>query len=252
MSLPAFSLETWVLIGAVYFLAGCVKGVVGLGLPSVAVGLGTVVVGMKPALALLIVPSFVTNVWQAVVGNAFGAIVRRTWLMLATIFLGTWGGAWLLARLDAAVLGTVLGATLMGYAMMGFTRPELPHPGRFERVLQVPVGLLHGLIAGMTGSFIPGVPFLQALGLTKDVLVQGMGILFTASTIAMALAMADQRLLSAELAVASAAVVVPALLGMVVGQRLRAGLSEARFKQLLFGALGLLGGYILWRAQLSR
>jgi uncharacterized membrane protein YfcA len=247
MSLPAFTAETLVLIGLVYFLAGLVKGVVGLGLPSVAVGLGAVVVGMKPAVVLLLLPSFVTNVWQAVVGGSLGMILRRTWPMMVTILIGTWLGVMLLARLDVAILSTVLGLTLMGYAAMGFTRPELPHPGRHERLLSLPVGLVHGLVAGMTGSYVPGVPFLQSLGLAKDVMVQAMGVLFTASTIALAIAMADQRLLSWELAAASAGAVLPALAGMWVGQRLRRRLSEARFKQALFAALMALGAYILWR-----
>ena len=72
-----FTTEQWISIALVFFLAGAVKGVVGLGLPSIAVGLGSVVVGMKPALALLIVPSFVTNVWQAVAGRSFGMILAR-------------------------------------------------------------------------------------------------------------------------------------------------------------------------------
>lgn len=248
MSLPSFSPETWALIALVYFLAGLVKGIVGLGLPSVAVGLGAVLVGMKPALVLLIVPSFVTNVWQAVVGPHFGAIVRRTWPMLSMILIGTWAGVWLLARLDAAVLSAILGATLMGYAIMGFTTPKLPHPGSYEQALSLPIGIVHGIVAGMTGSYIPAVPFLQALGLSKDVLVQAMGIVFTISTIALAISMADQRLLSVPLALASTGAVIPAIAGMMVGQRLRHRLSEATFKRALLGALFVLGAYILWRA----
>ena len=240
--------ETWVLIALVFFLAGLVKGVVGLGLPSIAVGLGSVVVGMKPALALLIAPSFVTNVWQALVGGSLRMILGRTWPMMLTILIGTWAGVWLLARLDVRILGGILGLSLIGYACMGFARPALPNPGRHELALSLPIGIVHGLVAGMTGSYIPAVPFLQALGLRKDVLVQAMGVLFTASTIAIALAMADQRLLSAELMIASAGAVLPALIGMYAGQRLRSLLSEERFRQLLFMALGLLGTYILWRA----
>ena len=240
---------TWALIGLVFFVAGLVKGVVGLGLPSIVVGLASVLIGLKGAIALLLVPSFVTNLWQALAGNALGMIVARTWPMMVTIFIGTWAGVWLLARLDAVIMTTILGATLIGYALMGFSRPVLPHPGRHELALSLPVGLMHGVMAGMTGSYIPAVPFLQSLGLSKDVLVQAMGVLFTLSTIALAAGMADQRLLSAELWLASAGGVPPALAGMWIGQRVRHRLSETRFKQLLFAALMGLGGYIVWRAQ---
>jgi len=243
-----FTAEQWISIALVFFLAGAVKGVVGLGLPSIAVGLGSVVVGMKPALALLIVPSFVTNVWQAVAGRSLGIILARTWPMMLTILVGTWAGVWLLARLDAGVLGTVLGLSLVGYSAMGFMRPVLPHPGRYEMLASLPIGIVHGLVAGNTGTYIPAVPFLQAIGLTKDVLVQAMGVVFTLSTIALALAMADQRLLSWDLVLSSAGAVLPALLGMAAGQKLRGRLSEDHFRTCLFAALGLLGAYILWRA----
>jgi len=247
--MPAFTWETWALIALVYFAAGFVKGVVGIGLPSVAVGLGAAFVGMQGAVALLLVPSFVTNVWQAVVGGSLAMISRRIWPMMLTILIGTWAGVWLLARLDVALLTSVLGLTLMGYATMGFARFVLPHPGRYEVAVSLPIGIVHGIVAGMTGSFVPGVPFLQSLGLSKDVMVQAMGVLFTGSTIALAISMADQRLLSVELAAASVGVVVPALAGMWIGQLLRNRLSEAHFKQALYAALMGLGAYILWRAQ---
>lgn len=244
----AFTPQTWAIIGLVFFVAGLVKGVVGLGLPSIAVGLLSVTVGLKPALALLVMPSFFTNVWQALAGTALGMILQRTWPMMLMILAGTWGGVWLLARLDAKVLAIILGATLIGYAAMGFMRPALPHPGRYERVLSLPVGLVHGIVAGMTGSYIPAVPFLQSLGLSKDVLVQAMGVVFTLSTIALALALADQRLLSPALLTASAGAVLPALAGMYAGQIVRQRLSEKHFRKLLLCALMALGCYIIVRA----
>ena len=238
-------------ICAVFILAGFIKGVIGLGLPTISMGLLAVVMPPVQAAAILVLPSFVTNVWQAVVGGRLVMIVTRTWPMLGMILVGTWAGVWLLARLDAALLATVLGATLVGYALMGFARPTLPHPGRLELALSLPIGIVHGIVAGMTGSYIPAVPFLQSLGLGKDVLVQAMGVVFTVSTMALALAMADQRLLSLELVVASAGAVLPALVGMWVGQLLRSRLSEERFRQALYAALMGLGAYILVRARLT-
>lgn len=240
--------ESWIIIGGAFFVAGLVKGVVGVGLPSVAVGLLGVTIGIKAAMALLLVPSFVTNVWQAVTGNALAEILKRTWPMLLTICAGTWLGVALLARLDGKMLSMVLGATLIGYALMGFSKLRLPHPGRNELPISLPVGIVHGVVAGMTGSYIPAVPFLQSLGLSKDVLVQAMGVLFTVSTVALAVCMADQRLLSRELALASTGAVVPALVGMYAGQLVRGRLSEDVFRRVLFCALGALGAYILVRA----
>lgn len=239
--------DAWVLIGTAFFVAGLVKGVSGLGLPSVAIGIMTLGIGLKSAIALLLLPSFITNVWQALAGGALWRIIRRTWPMLSVSFATTWVGVALLSQASVSVLGMVLGSTLAGYALMGFFRPVLPHPGRFETVIALPFGAAHGVLAGLTGSFVPGVPFLQAIGLQKEELVQAMGVLFTSSTIALGIAMSHYNLLSQELAVASALAVAPAAAGMYAGQLVRHRLSEAMFKQVLFSALLGLGLYIFWR-----
>jgi len=75
-----------------FLLAGLVKGVIGLGLPTVAMGLLSVVMAPAKAASLLIVPSFVTNVWQLAAGPNFQRLARRLWPMLAGVVVGTLAG----------------------------------------------------------------------------------------------------------------------------------------------------------------
>lgn len=101
----------------------------------------------------------------------------------------------------------------------------------------------------MTGSFVvPGVLYLQALGLTRDGFIQAMGVLFTTSTIALAFGLHHRGLLAGELAILSAGAVGPALVGMVTGQMIRQRLSEEMFRRIFFAALLVLGIYIVVRA----
>jgi uncharacterized membrane protein YfcA len=95
---------------------------------------------------------------------------------------------------------------------------------------------------------MPGVMFLQAIGLSRDVLVQAMGVLFTLSTLALAVALQGGGLLSADLGLVSFAGMVPALIGMLLGQQVRKGLSEALFRKVFFSALLALGLYIIANA----
>ena len=98
----------------------------------------------------------------------------------------------------------------------------------------------------MTGSFVfPGVLYLQAIGLPREALIQAMGMLFSLSTIALALALQNHALLNMSQLAVSALALLPALVGMWLGQRVRQRLSEARFRQVLFIALMLLGLYII-------
>ena len=58
-----------ILVGLTFVLAGGVKGVIGLGLPTVSLAILTATLGLHSAMALLVAPSLVINVWQALVGG---------------------------------------------------------------------------------------------------------------------------------------------------------------------------------------
>ncbi len=111
------------------------------------------------------------------------------------------------------------------------------------------LGLVNGLLTGMTGTFmLPGVLYFQALGLARDQMIQAMGMLFTVSTLALAFALQKNALLASGQLLVSSAAVIPAIVGMVAGQRIRRVLPEERFRRLFFISLILLGGYIVFRA----
>jgi uncharacterized protein len=242
-------IESMILVGLAFLLAGFVKGVIGLGLPAVSLALLTATLGLKSAMAILLAPSFVTNVWQALVGGHLIAILRRIWTLLLAICLATWLGVGVLARSNADVLAGLLGVVLAGYAVLGLLRLDPPSPGRLERALSPLVGLVSGLLNGMTGSFVvPGVIYLQSLGFSRDAFIQSLGVLFTISTVALAFALRGQGFLTADLAILSAGGVMPAVIGMVLGQFVRQRLSEPGFRNVFFAGLLLFGAYIAIRA----
>lgn len=233
-------------IFATFLLAGAVKGVIGLGLPTVTLGLLTAVLDLTTAMALLIVPSFVTNLWQAAVGGHGVAVLRRIWPFLAMATATVWLGAAALSRVELEILSALLGLLLVLYAASGLAGFRLAIPARHEGWSGMLLGAANGALTGMTGSFVvPGTIYLQALGLPRDALIQAMGMLFTASTVALALALQGNGLLGAEQAVVSAAALLPAVIGMVAGQRVRRRLSETLFRRVFFAGILALGGYIL-------
>jgi len=87
--------------------------------------------------------------------------------------------------------------------------------------------------------------YLQAIGLSRDALIQAMGALFTLSTLALGVSLQGNRLLSVEHATVSTLALVPAMLGMWLGQKARSRLSEERFKRVFYIALLGLGVYIV-------
>jgi len=233
-------------IGGTFLLAGTVKGVIGLGLPTVSLALLTVAIDLPSAMALLLVPSFVTNLWQAVVGGNGRAILRRLWPFLLMATVTVWLGATALTRVDLSLLSALLGVLLVVYATANLAGFRFTITVPQEAWVGPLVGSANGILTGMTGSFVvPGVLFLQAIGLPRDRLIQAMGMLFTASTLALAVALQGNDLLTIELGKFSAAALLPAIAGMVLGQRIRQRLSEDLFRRVFFISLLMLGAYII-------
>ena len=240
---------TLVTIFATFLLAGSVKGVIGLGLPTVSLALLSLAFDLPHAMALLLVPSFVTNLWQGLSGGNTSAILKRLWPFMLMATGMVWIGALALTRVDLNLLSALLGAMLVAYAGLGLAGYRLSVAPAREVWAGPLLGTANGILTGMTGSFVvPGVMFLQSIGLPRDMLIQSMGMLFTVSTLALALALGGNGLLSTEQGLLSASGVVPAIIGMVLGQRIRSRLSEDLFRRLFFIALLVLGGYIMMRA----
>ena len=229
-----------------FLIAGTVKGVIGLGLPAVSLALLTLTIDLTSAMALMLVPSLFTNIWQAAVGGHGFAILRRIWPFLVTAFLTVWLGAAALTRVDLALLTALLGVLLASYAIVSLAGWRLSIARGNEGWVGALVGLVNGTVTGMTGAFVmPSILYLQAIGLTRDALIQAMGLVFSVSTVALAIALQGNGLLTADLGVLSLAALVPALIGMALGQHIRRQLSEARFRRVFFIGLLLLGLFII-------
>lgn len=239
---PALTL----LVIGTFLLAGTVKGIIGLGLPTVAMGMLGLAMLPAQAAALLIIPSTVTNLWQLAFGGHLSALLRRLWPMLLLIFLGTVLGTVWLGMDGGQWVVRALGAALLAYALSGLFLPAFKVKARTERWLGPVCGLITGLITSATGVFvIPAVPYLQALGLNRDQLVQALGLSFTVSTLALAAGLAWRGTLGAGAINASLLALVPALLGMWLGQVVRQRISAVLFKRVFFIGMALLGGHLL-------
>ncbi len=244
-----FDLTTVVLVIGTFLIAGAVKGVIGLGLPTVSLAALTVALDLQSAMALLLVPSFVTNLWQSMVGGNAKVILYRLWPFLVMATVTVWIGVVALTRLTPSLLTALLGTLLVTYSVVNLSGIRLTIPTRYEAWAGPLIGAANGVLTGMTGSFVvPGVMYLQAIGLSRDVLIQAMGMLFTASTLALASALQQANFLTVDHGVLSAAAVLPAIVGMIAGQNVRKCLSEQRFRTVFFIALLVLGTYIIGNA----
>lgn len=237
---------------AVFLGAGFIKGLVGFGLPTIGLGLMTVLVGVETAMVLILWPAFLTNFWQGLTGGHLRGLIVRLWPFLLSAVLMLWAGTLILTRLPEGAADLLLGVLMIAYAVPLLAGAVFRLPRRLDVAAGIAAGLVNGVFAGLTGSYtVPGVMYLQAIGLPRDQLIQAMGLLFLLSTTALGLSLGGFGLVGGREALASLALVAPALAGVWAGQRLRRQVSEAAFRKLVLAAILALGLYLvplgLWR-----
>jgi len=162
--------------------------------------------------------------------------------MMLTICVTTWPAAGLIAGNHGGYATLALGAALITYAGIGLARTQLSVSQRQEKWLAPIIGATTGVVTGATGVFvIPAVPYVQALGLEKDDLVQALGLSFTVSTFALAAGLASRGAFHVAAAGVSTLCTLPALVGMLIGQSVRAKTHPATFRLVFFCGLSILG-----------
>jgi uncharacterized membrane protein YfcA len=241
------------LIAAVFALAGFIKGVIGLGLPTVSMGLLAVAMAPVQALAIVIAPAVVTNIWQTFVGPYLGDILRRLWPLLLATAVGIWLGAGLMTGPYARDTTILLGLLLVVYAVIGLAKVRFHVARRHEGWVGAIVGLITGVISAATGvQVVPSMPFMQAIGMEKDELVQALGVFFTTATVALAYNLTVAGLLTAATALPGVVALVAAFAGMWIGQKVRSRMDAETFRRWFLIAMLLLGCYLAGSAIAAR
>src|SRR5712691_2978823 len=231
------------LIAAAFLFAGFVKGVIGLGLPTVSMGL--LAVTMQPSLAIVIVPAVVTNIWQTFGGPYLRDIMRRLWPLIAGTVIGIWLNAGMLTGPYARYGAIVLGVLLVIYAIIGLNKLSFNVARRDEKWIGGIVGVMTGVVSAATGvQVIPSMPFMQSIGMEKDELVQALGVFFTVATVALAFNLTSAGLLTAATAWPGAVAMAASFTGMFVGQAVRSRLQPETFRRWFLIAMILLGLYL--------
>ena len=139
----------------------------------------------------------------------------------------------------------MLGVLLVIYAVIGLCKFTF-HVGRgHEKWVGGLVGVVTGLVSAATGvQVIPSMPYMQAIGMEKDELVQALGVFFTVATVALAFNLTSAGLLSASTALPGAVAMACAFAGMFIGQAVRSRLAPEAFRRWFLIAMIGLGIYL--------
>jgi len=245
---PILDLIQITVVSTAFLAAGLVKGVTGLGYTTSALPVITLAVGLHTAMPLVLFPSMASNLTVMVGAGHFRTTLRRFLLLYLALLPGLGLGLALVLTADQDLAASVLGLVIIVYCAFAFWRPALRLTERQERTMQIPVGLLNGLINGFTGSqIIPLVPFMLSLRLEADRFVQAVNIGFTLSSLVMVFGLSQVGLLNWSTLLFSVAGIVPAILGSWVGAILRRRLPDTRFRLFVLSVLIVLGAILVSR-----
>jgi len=240
--------DTLLLTTGAFLLAGFVKGVIGMGMPTVSLAVLSIGMGLPAAVQIMVVPTVVTNVWQALIGDGFWRLVRRFRTLLAATIVGVVLGYALLFRTHPQAMTAVLGAAIAIYALSGLLGIPLMPAVRRERIASPLVGLTTGVLAGATGNIsMPAIAYFARLELSRNDIVQMLGILFSLGAAVLGLTLAGDGNYRSDLLLVSLLAVIPGVAGMLIGQRVRSRLSERVFRRSLFIALLIAGAQLMWK-----
>jgi uncharacterized membrane protein YfcA len=229
------------LIAVAFILAGVAKGAIGMGMPPIAIGLMSFAVPLESAIAIMVVPTMVTNIWQAIYGGGFKPLMRRFGSMAFTATIGILGVGLLLTDLGSPQTAGWVGVLLVIYSVIALTpwRPRVPR--RVEPWANPVIGLASGAVAGSTGiAAVPFLPYMQSLEMDPHELVQSLGIMFVFITGMIAVSLAFHGAYHLTNSVAGVAAVAPTMIGVWIGQRARRRLRPETFRRVfIFGMLGI-------------
>ena len=197
------------------------------------------------AIAIVIVPAIVTNIWQTFGGPYLRDILRRLWPLLIGTAAGIWLNAGALTGPYARYTTIALGILLAINAIIGLTKFSFAVAPRNEKWIGGIVGLVTGLISAATGvQVVPSVPYLQAIGMEKEELIQALGVFFTVATLALGFNLTSAGLLSAATALPGAIAMAASFAGMFIGQAVRTRLQPDVFRRWFQIGMIVLGVYL--------
>jgi uncharacterized membrane protein YfcA len=231
------------------FFAGIIKGATGIGYSSCALPFLAAALDIKAAIVLLVAPAMASNAAVLLTTGSLAAALKRFWPLYIATLPGIFAGAALLAVVDKRIPTQILGIVISAYSIQAWLKPSFTLQPGFARAVQVPVGLINGLLTGLTGSQVmPLMPYMMALRLEARLFVQAVNIAVVIASAFLGLGLWVTGTMSAPGLGLSILAVAPALAGVQLGTWARRHIPAEHFRSIVLAVLMFMGVSLLVRA----
>ncbi len=234
-----------IITSVIFLFGGFVKGVIGVGLPTITLALLSLFFDIKESISVILIPIILTNFYQMIDGKDLKLIYKDTRFFALSSFVFIVPGFFLLFFLKSKIILSVLAVLLILNSSLNIFKFSIKFNNYQSTSLQSLLGSLNGFISGLTGIYtMPFVFFLQSLNYTKDKAIQLMGYLFFIYSTSQFLLFLYKDMINMNKFFISLFACAPIFIGVVLGRSFRKKISENFFK-LLFNYMLLLMGLLL-------
>ena len=238
------SIENLILyLSIIFFISGIVKGIIGMGLPTISLLLLSLFLDINTAIILIIIPSLITNILQGFYGKYLKELITEYWSFFLISGFFVYFGTMFFEALNLTTTTLLLSLVIIFYSLFalsgkGFSADKINNP-----LIKSVVFSSNGFFTGITGSLIfPGVFFFQALQLNREKLIQALGIHFTLLTLFLGLSkFYFHSFLTLKFSHLSIISCIAAFTGMFLGNLISMKIEENLFKRLFLYSLIVIG-----------
>lgn len=234
------SLEpTVILIIVVALAAGTfTKGITGVGLPILAMPLMAGFLGVERAVLIMMIPSFVSNIWLVITHRDQWAVFKRLRLYLAFAAVGGVLGSLVLVSVSPRILSLLLAVALGLYLLHQWRNPSFRLKSAHERLLAPLAGIAAGTIQGTSGISAPLIaPYYHAIGLAQRAYVTAISGTFLFVTIIQFAAVTKLGIYTLDRFYEGLIALVPVVIFLPLGMRMAKSISRETFDKVLLAVL---------------
>jgi uncharacterized membrane protein YfcA len=236
------------LVTVILVIAGMTKGLLGVGLPLIAVPLLSQVVSVPLAIMTLAVSTVVSNAYQAIQGRDALLVARRFWTLLVPFVITLFLAARLLVVLNDRTLGLILGSLLLVFTVITrvprFSTVRVEH----ERYLNPLVGILAGFLGGVSSFFGPVLlMYAVALRLPKALFVSAMSTFLFCGALPLIISLIAYGMMGRDQIILSSLSLIPVFIGLLIGQKIQTRMPQEAFRKGITAILVLTGASLILR-----
>ena len=245
-----FETSTFLFFVTVCFVAGFIKGIIGFGMPMIILGASAAISLPSLGLAVLILPTLVTNMYQV---SLFGqtqliSSIKEFKFFLLSCLLGLFVGAQLFVVANLNFLVGGIGLVVLVLSIIQLIKIEGPVKNNSMRLSSI-FGAITGLLGGATGIWGPTtVLYLTSIATPKQHQILVQGLTFAFSSVFLLFAHLYTGIFNHNTGPLSALMILPAMIGMLFGVSVQNYLNQEKFRLMTLISLCVGGVYLIFRS----